>query len=519
MRSLETKEIEQLKQNLKKKQAKLGISKLRTVIYARKSSEDERQTSIDTQINQCTSFINNYDFLELVGTYSEDNVSGMFTDGRTQYLKIMELAEKREIDVIVVMKLDRLARDLSDSATTIKLLEMYGTYLIAGDDVGDTTTPAGEFLRSIVLAQGQYHARRAASDVMAAECNNARKGLTSGGVAPYGLQIVSKKFEINPNEAPAVKKMFEMTKDGYSYKQISDELSGLGYFSRSGKPFSFSTINTILKNDKYYGSLVYNREGSPRKKKRVLREKFDEIRVDNAIEPIISKELFDYVQKIIEQRKTNSIPKQNTSPDYILTGLIVCGKCGKPMHGTTIKSGRNKLTKRYYVCPNHKKSKTCVTKDVNAEYLECAVKETIANFVNGYIGKTRLSAEAFKRIKSDMQESLKKLNKDYEAIDKKISSYLEQITAPSTSNVLKSRYESEAEKYLEALEIKKQRINEIKQKLKTVSKIENDFGASKRVLSKEELFSTYSKSRTLCSIFIDKIVVDDKNDNIDIVLK
>ena len=59
----------------------------------------------------------------------------MFTEGRTEYLKIMALAEKQEIDVIVVMKLDRLARDLSDSATTIKLLEMYGTYLIAGDDV------------------------------------------------------------------------------------------------------------------------------------------------------------------------------------------------------------------------------------------------------------------------------------------------------------------------------------------------------------------------------------------------
>ncbi len=82
MRNLENKEIEQLNKILKQKQKKYNISKLRTVIYARKSSEDERQTSIDTQINSCKNLIAQYDFLELVGVYHEDNVSGMFIEGR-----------------------------------------------------------------------------------------------------------------------------------------------------------------------------------------------------------------------------------------------------------------------------------------------------------------------------------------------------------------------------------------------------------------------------------------------------
>ena len=471
------------------------------------------------QINSCKGLIAQYDFLELVGIYHEDNVSGMFTEGRTEYLKIMSLAEKQEIDVIVVMKLDRMARDLSDSATTIKLLEMYGTYLIAGDDVGNSTTPAGEFLRSILLAQGQYHARRVASDVMTAECNNARKGLTSGGVAPYGLQIVCKKYEINPDEAPAVKKMFQMTKDGYSYSEIADELFALGYTTRSGEKFCNSTINTILKNDKYYGTLIYNREGSPRKKNRVLREQFDEIRHTTAIDPIISKELFDSVQEIMEHRKTHSTPRQNANPEYFLTGYIVCKECGKPMHGNTTKSGRNKSIQRYYVCPNHTKNKTCKTKNINAEYIETAIKEAITAYVNEYISKTSLSKSAFATLKNDANDDLRKLQNDYKAIDRKITTFLEQAENNSNSPKLAKRYKDDAEKYLEMLEIKQQKIDELNDKLVFIAECEEKFNTEKHLLGIDELFVSNKKARLLCSIFIDKIEVDDANDNIEITLK
>lgn len=471
------------------------------------------------QINSCKDLIAQYDFLDLVGIYHEDNVSGMFTEGRTEYLKIMSLAEKQEIDVIVVMKLDRMARDLSDSATTIKLLEMYGTYLIAGDDVGNSTTPAGEFLRSILLAQGQYHARRVASDVMTAECNNARKGLTSGGIAPYGLQIVCKKYEINPNEAPAVKKMFQMTKEGRSYSEIADELFALGYTTRSGEKFCNSTINTILHNDKYYGTLIYNREGSPRKKNRVLREQFDEICHTTAIDPIISKELFDSVQVILEYRKTHSIPRQNANPEYFLTGYIFCKECGKPMHGNTTKSGRNKNIQRYYVCPNHTKSKTCDTKNVNAEYIGTAIKEAITAYVNEYISKTNLSKSAFTTLKNDANDDLRKLQSDYKAIDRKITTFLEQAENNSNSPKLAKRYKADAEKYIEMLEIKQQKIDELNGKLVFIAELEEKFNKEKHLLGIDELFISNKQARLLCSLFIDKIEIDDSNDNIEIVLK
>jgi DNA invertase Pin-like site-specific DNA recombinase len=186
-----------------------GIEKLRTAIYARKSAEDERQTSLPTQIELCKEFISQYDMLKLTQIYREDNVSGMFTDNRTEYLAMLAAAERQEIDVIVTIRLDRFGRDVANTTSALKLLAMYGCFLIAGDDICDNT-PAGEFMRNILISQNQYHARITASRVMQSEIHNAKNGDTAGGIAPYGLRIVDKRFELDDTEAPIVKRIFEM---------------------------------------------------------------------------------------------------------------------------------------------------------------------------------------------------------------------------------------------------------------------------------------------------------------------
>jgi DNA invertase Pin-like site-specific DNA recombinase len=164
---------------------------------------------LPTQIEVCKEFISEYDVLTLTKVYSEDNVSGMFTDNRTEYLAMFEAAERGEIDVIVVIRLDRLGRDLADTTTAIKLLATYGCTLLAGDDVSDRT-PVGEFMRGILLCQNQYHARITASRVMQSEIHNAKKGDSAGGIAPYGLRIVDKRYELDEDEAPIAKRIFEM---------------------------------------------------------------------------------------------------------------------------------------------------------------------------------------------------------------------------------------------------------------------------------------------------------------------
>ena len=241
MRTLTEKEIRQLKDKMKIR----GTDTLKTVIYARKSAEDDTQTSLPTQVDCCKKAISAYEFLKLTAIYTEDNRSGMFTDNRAEFLAMIKEIQQGNIDVVVVLRLDRLARDLADSATTIKLLNAYGCFLYAGNDVSEQDTASGEFLRNILLAQNQYHARQTASSVMNAECHNATQGTSTGGIPPYGLKVVAKRFEIDETEAPAIRIMFDKIARGYSYKNVIDELTSLGYRTRKrGKIFLFHVKHT-----------------------------------------------------------------------------------------------------------------------------------------------------------------------------------------------------------------------------------------------------------------------------------
>ena len=384
---------------------------MRTAIYARKSSVDEYQTSLPTQITLCTEFINKYDFLKLSATFQEDDRSGMFKDNREQFLEMLEKAKKHEIDAIVVLRLDRLGRNAADMLETINTLNECDCALLAGDDIFDSSTAVGEFMRTILLGQNQYQARVTASRVIQSEIHNVQSGTSAGGVAPYGLKLVNKQFEINEDEAPAIRTIFSMAEKGKSYKQIIEKLTSLGYKTRKGETFSYSTLNSILRNDKYYGTYVYNRENGKRKSHRVLIERFDEVRNEKAIPPIIKKSTFDKVQKILDERKQGR-PHQNSSPEYILTGLITCKNCGSSMSGQSNVGGRSKKRTRLYVCPNHlsRRGKKCGTKSVNAEYLEIAVKEILTAKINEYLSTANAETifGLLKKQKSDEAIKLKK---------------------------------------------------------------------------------------------------------------
>lgn len=384
---------------------------MRTAIYARKSSVDEYQTSLPTQITLCTEFINKYDFLKLSATFQEDDRSGMFKDNREQFLEMLEKAKSHEIDAIVVLRLDRLGRNAADMLETINTLNECGCALLAGDDIFDSSTAVGEFMRTILLGQNQYQARVTASRVIQSEIHNVQSGTSAGGVAPYGLKLVNKQFEINEDEAPAIRTIFSMAEKGKSYKQIIEKLTSLGYKTRKGETFSYSTLNSILRNDKYYGTYVYNRENGKRKSHRVLIERFDEVRNEKAIPPIIKKSTFDKVQKILDERKQGR-PHQNSSPEYILTGLITCKNCGSSMSGESNVGGRNKKRTRNYVCKNHlaKHGKTCITKSINAEYLETAIKEILIVKINEYLASANAETifGLLKKQKSDEAIKLKK---------------------------------------------------------------------------------------------------------------
>ena len=517
MRELNIHEIENLKRKQKTAIGK-GIPKLRTAIYARKSANDEKQTSLDTQVKNCMEFIAKYDtLLEFKEVFQEDDRSGMFTEGRDEYDKMMKQAESGEIDVIVVMKLDRLARDISDATTIVKLLNLYNVTLLAGDDVNNADTPAGEFVRNIMFAQNQYHARRVASDVIRTTCNEAKKGKTVGGVAPYGLKTVNRQYDLEETEAPAVKIMFERIAAGRSYQQVIKELTDSGYRTRSGEKFSYSTLNSILRNEKYFGCYIYNREGGKKKKHRVLIEHVDEVRIEDNITPIVSKETFDKVQAVLDKRKTECRPHLNAS-NYVLTGLLFCKQCGKPMSGFTTTSTRKQKSYRNYVCPNHSKrnGNVCSTKDMNANYLECAVKSLITHSINDYLTDKVVAQNVLTCLEAPLKEQRTEYSRRVSDLEGEIKKLISR--AANVTERIAQKYEEEAQECLNTQDSLKEKIAGIDAQLKTMQNMTESM-VQGQMFTADEVFTSDERARELIPIFVERINIDENADDIEIIFR
>ena len=123
-------DVRYLEQQLETLKLKTNLTALPTAIYARKSKEDVKQSSISSQIANCKETIANYSFLQLIayknGAFSDDGESGMFTDTRKDYLELRRLVKDDLVKVVVVYSYDRLSRAISDFATFEHEIESRG---------------------------------------------------------------------------------------------------------------------------------------------------------------------------------------------------------------------------------------------------------------------------------------------------------------------------------------------------------------------------------------------------------
>ena len=158
----------------------------------------------------------------------------------------------------------------------------------------------------------------------------------------FGYDVVNKEYVINEKEAKVVRKRFDMRQKGYSLIDISVELNKLGYKTKRGTEFKKNSLYDLLKNEKYIGNYIYGK--GTKDDHRNLNENM--IRHEGTIPAIISKEVFEAVNKKKEDKKESTASKNF----YLLTGLIKCGECGSTYTGTTqtTKKKNGKVYKNQY---------------------------------------------------------------------------------------------------------------------------------------------------------------------------
>lgn len=322
------------------------------VIYARYSSSNQTEQSIEGQLRVCHEFAERENIL-ILDTYIDRAMTGT-NDNRADFQRMIKDSSKREWNYVIVYKLDRFSRDKYGTAVHKKTLKDNGVKLLSATEcIPDT--PEGIIMESLIEGMGQYYSEELSQKVRRGMNETRQKGNFTGGHLLYGYSVENKKVIIDEEKAEIVRYIFEQYSIGVYVEDIIADLTAKGIYNR-GKPFARNTVYKMLKNEKYSG--IYKLG--------------DEV-FENMYPQIVSREIFKSVrEKVI----TNQYGKRSTDVVYLLRNKMKCGYCGQSINAECGTS-RNGKVKRYYKCFGRKRNSGCKKSMVQKETLENLVISTI----------------------------------------------------------------------------------------------------------------------------------------------
>ena len=346
----------------KKKNNNQESHQYRAAIYARYSSAGQRDESIEGQIRECTEFAKR-NGITVVKIYADRAISGRSTAKRLEFQKMIKDSEKGIFDAIICWKIDRFARNRYDSAIYKAKLKKNGCRLFyARETIPDGAE--GIVLESVMEGFAEYYSANLSENVKRGNYESALECKTLG-VRVLGYRTGSDgRFEINPEEAPAVRFIFEQYAARVPSVRICEELNNRGYKTSTGIPFGKCSVAPIIRNEKYIGVYTYK----------------DEIRIEGGIPAIVDRETWDKCQAILaENRRAPRRSAGESVGKYILTGKLFCGECGSTMiSGTgTSHTGRQY---GYYQC-SHIQNKKCKKHRVKKEWIENFVMDHLREII------------------------------------------------------------------------------------------------------------------------------------------
>lgn len=371
-----------------------AVLKLKAVIYARYSSDRQTEDSIAAQLRACKEYAASNGIL-IVGEYVDEAISGKGskTMHRAQYQSLLKDCDKGIFDAILIHKYDRIARSLSEHVNLEQKLKKKGIELIAtAQNFGNTNE--AKIMRTLMWSLSEYYIDNLASEVKKGHKEAALQGLHNGGCPLFGYDVINQRYVINEIEAAYVRKIFLAALHKTGFSSLIAEMEERGIKGKRGKPIKYTQIYEMLKNEKYTGVYLYSTEEETQRKDR--RTKPNAIRIENALPVIIEKELFQEVQKIMNERK-----HVGRKADYLCSGLVYCA-CGSKMHA--LKSQRKGHTYHYYYC-----SKKCGAPVVHMEEVDHAACKYLHSLLSDE--NQKLITEALQRYQSSSGDRLKDFQK------------------------------------------------------------------------------------------------------------
>lgn len=388
--------------------------------------------SIETQIAECNKKFNEIPNTSLYKIYSDEGLSGSDSYiNRPELLNMLADAKAKKFKGLIIWKADRLGRLADEREQIILMLHKYGIKIIccSGENLMDNS-PQGKFTRKTLANVDELEVGVLAMRIKGTMNTIISNGEWKGGAIPYSYSWAredkskkspGKMIPISEEQLEQVKKIYELyVFNLMGFNSIRDYMNNNDYpYYKNGEKQKFNKdhIKTILKCPLYcghqYNNNVYTKfEPKEDGKKHKPKEEW-EIYPVNFIEPIISKEIFDMAQDIMQKKANKTMTITKTT--WLLTGLFTCKHCGSPMYGHPL---RTKYTRKKdgqkveYDCSSY----NCTgTQQYGREY--CKIKQTskklteekIIEYTIDYIDT--LLKYVSKEMMEDITKKTKKLNK------------------------------------------------------------------------------------------------------------
>lgn len=331
----------------------------RAVIYARYSSNNQREASIEQQVEWCKGLAERYGLI-VSEIYPDKAVSGR-SDNRHHFQRMMSDAKLGKFDYVLAWKSSRMGRNMLEAMINDATLQEEGIRCIyVEEDFEDNA--AGRFALRNMMNVNQFYSEALAEDVKRGMMDNAKKCMVNGKVS-YGFRKGQDgRYEIVPEEAQIIREIFSRVIDGWQHRDIMDDMNRRGIKTKSGGEWQRTGFATLLRNEQYIG--VYS---------------FGGIRVEGGIPPILDREVFEEVQTILTTKKNPRGRRRNVE-NYMLTGKLFCGHCGMPMVGIcgTSKTGERHY---YYLCQGKHNKSGCEKKNEPKNKIEQAVINAVKKII------------------------------------------------------------------------------------------------------------------------------------------
>jgi len=392
---------------------------MKIALYARVSSEKqaENDLSISAQLKALRKHAEKNGWT----VYKEfiDEAESALSANRPAFQEMIATAKKKTppFEAILIWKFSRFARNRDDSVIYKSLLRKHGGSVISMNEQVDDT-PAGKLLEGIIEVIDEFYSLNLAEDTIRGLRENANRGFQNGSI-PIGYKAkkvmdgTNERTKLEPDEAfaPIVERIFNLCTQGNGIKEIANILNREGLKTNKGKPWSNSTVQYILKNEAYTGTLVYGKKSSSKLR---TNGKHEAIRLQDNHPALIDKETFYYTHELMAKRSPKVTHPQTLISDYLLSGLIECGKCKAKMIGCKAKSGKY----AYYACHNYiKRGKTvCDAKLINKKKIESLI---IARLKTHVLTEENLM-ELVNIVLDEINGNKKELAKQLNAIEKQL---------------------------------------------------------------------------------------------------